>query len=79
MLAPVIDEVATELGEKAKVAKINVDENPATASRYGIRGIPALLVFRDKKVVEQMLGGRTKKEIRDAIVRHILYPDVACS
>ena len=55
-LAPVVDEVAKHYHGKLKVMKMDVDKNNATPSRYGIRGIPALLIFKDGKVAEQIVG-----------------------
>ena len=55
-LAPVVDQVATEHQGKLKVMKMDVDKNNLMPGRYGIRGIPALLVFKDGKVVEQIVG-----------------------
>jgi len=63
MLAPVIDELATELGARVRVAKLNIDENPATAARFGIRGIPTLLVFSAGREVDRMVGVLPKAEI----------------
>src|SRR3981189_3482035 len=55
-LAPVVDEVATQYHGKLKVMKMDVDSNTATPMRYGIRGIPALLIFKDGKVAEQIVA-----------------------
>jgi thioredoxin 1 len=55
-IAPVVDSLATTYAGKLKVAKVNVDENAATPSRYGIRGIPTLLFFKDGKVADQVVG-----------------------
>ncbi|MDR3741386.1 MAG: thioredoxin [Terracidiphilus sp.] len=55
-IAPVVDSLATTYAGKLKVAKVNVDENGATPSRYGIRGIPTLLFFKDGKVTDQVVG-----------------------
>ena len=55
-IAPIVDSVATAYSGKLKVAKVNVDQNGATPSRYGIRGIPALLFFKDGKVADQIVG-----------------------
>lgn len=55
-IAPIVDAVASAYAGKLKVAKVNVDENGATPSRYGIRGIPTLLFFKDGKVTDQMVG-----------------------
>ncbi len=55
-LAPIVDEVAKEYAGKVKVMKMDVDSNAATPMRYGIRGIPALLIFKDGKVADQIVG-----------------------
>jgi len=56
MIAPAIESLATAYAGRAKVGKLNVDENPDVAAAYGVRSIPTLLVFRDGKVVEQQIG-----------------------
>ena len=71
MLSPVVDELATELAGRVRVAKLNVDENPATAARFGIRGIPTLLVLRDGREVDRMVGVLPKAEIARRLDRAI--------
>ncbi len=56
MIAPIVDGMATTYAGKLKVAKVNVDQNGAVPARYGIRGIPALLFFKDGKVADQIVG-----------------------
>jgi thioredoxin 1 len=63
MLSPVLDEIAAELGDKLIVAKVNVDENPVTAGRYGILAMPTLSVFRNGAVVSQVVGARPKRRL----------------
>jgi thioredoxin 1 len=63
MIAPVLDEIATEQTGRAKVAKVNVDENPALAARFGIRSIPTLLFFAGGEVKDQLVGVAGKKVI----------------
>jgi len=60
VMAPVIDQLATEFTGRATVGKVNVDEQPALAQQYGIRSIPALLVFKDGHVVDQAVGITSK-------------------
>jgi thioredoxin 1 len=62
-LAPTVDEVANEYSGRVKVAKMDVDRNQATPMRYGIRGIPALLIFKGGKVAEQIVGYVPKETI----------------
>jgi thioredoxin 1 len=68
-LAPVVDEVATQYQGKLKVMKMDVDKNNATPGRYGIRGIPALLIFKGGKVAEQIVGFVPKEQIDQALGR----------
>ena len=67
MLAPTIEEIAGEYEDKVKVGKLNVDDNPNTATKYGIRGIPTLLFFKSGKVVQQVTGVKSKAEIKKII------------
>ena len=70
-LAPVVDQVASEYQGKLKVMKMDVDRNSLTPGKYGIRGIPALLVFKDGKVAEQIVGFVPKEQIDTALSRVI--------
>lgn len=63
MLGPVLDEIATEQSARVKVAKVNVDENPALAARFGIQSIPTLLYFAGGKLLHQTVGASGKKAI----------------
>ena len=67
MIAPILDELAGELKEKARIVKINVDENPAVASQYGVMSIPTLLLFKDGKKVDQKVGGQAKPQLKTFI------------
>jgi thioredoxin len=69
MIAPVIDELAAELAGRVRVAKLNVDENPVTASRFGLRSIPTLLVLRGGREVDRMVGVQPKQEIATRLLR----------
>jgi thioredoxin 1 len=66
-LAPIVDEVATEYSGKLKVMKMDVDRNSATPMRYGIRGIPALLLFKDGKLADQIVGYVPKDTIARSV------------
>ena len=59
-----IAEIATELGEKVTIAKINIDENPETPGRYGVRGIPTMLLFKDGQPVAQKVGAAPRSQIQ---------------
>ena len=63
MLMPVLEEVATEMGDKIKVVKVNIDENPATPSQYGVRSIPTLALFKDGQAVSTKVGVHPKGTI----------------
>ena len=63
MLAPVVEELATELAGRVRVAKLNVDENPATAARFGVRSIPTLLVLSRGREMDRIVGVQPKAEI----------------
>ncbi len=70
-LAPVVDEVAQSYSGKVKVTKMNVDQNPATPQRYGVRGIPTLLLFKGGQVQEQIVGYVPKDTIEKALNKHV--------
>ncbi len=66
-MAPHLDAVAEELGEEVKVAKLNVDDNPMAASKYGVRGLPTLILFKEGKVAGTHLGAMSKQRISEWI------------
>ena len=68
-IAPVVDSLAATYAGKLKVAKVNVDENGATPSRYGIRGIPTLLFFKSGEVAGQIVGMCSKRDLKSNIDR----------
>ena len=70
-IAPIVDGVAAAYAGKIKVAKVNVDQNGATPSRYGIRGIPALLFFKGGKVADQIVGYVPQEVIEEKVKRLI--------
>ncbi len=63
MIAPVLEEVAGEYGGRLKVAKLNIDENPATPPKYGIRGIPTLMLFKNGNVEATKVGAVSKSQL----------------
>ncbi len=63
MVAPIVEELAGEYEGRVKFVKLNTDENPAVSSRYGIRSIPTLLVFKDGQLVDRIVGVAPKQEI----------------
>jgi len=65
--SPILDELSAELGDAVKIAKINVDDNPESAAKYGIMSIPTLMVFRDGKVVEQLTGVQSKQTLKSIV------------
>jgi len=77
MIAPAVDAVAESYAGKLKVAKVNVDQNGATPGRYGIRGIPALLFFKDGKVADQIVGYVTQNVIEEKVERLLASARVA--
>ncbi len=66
-ITPMIQELAGDYGDKLKFTKINVDENPITPSKYGIRAIPTLIFFKEGSVAEQITGAIAKAKLEDAI------------
>lgn len=67
MVAPMLEELAQELGETIKIAKMNVDENPKTPPLYGIRAIPTLILFKGGEVVEQITGVLPKDQLKSKL------------
>ncbi|KCZ93284.1 thioredoxin [Hyphomonas johnsonii] len=70
-MAPHLEAVSVDMAGKVKVAKINVDENPMVASKYGVRGMPTLMVFKDGKVAATHLGAMSKQAITDWIKQSV--------
>jgi thioredoxin 1 len=67
MIAPVVSELADQFDGKAKIGKLNVDENKATAAKYGVRSIPTLILFKDGEPVKQFVGVKPKSTFAKAI------------
>lgn len=63
MIAPILDEIASEQDGKVKIGKLNVDENPTTAQRFGVMSIPTLLVFRDGELDKRIVGAKGKAQL----------------
>src|SRR3989304_4866910 len=70
-IAPIVEEVATEYSGKVRVAKMNVDENPSPPGRYGVRGIPTLILFKNGQVVDQLVGAVPQNQLTDLIKKGI--------
>ena len=68
MLSPIIDELAIEFSGRAKVGKVNVDQNQIIAERYGIRSIPTLILFKNGAIVEQIVGTQTKEALKGKLI-----------
>lgn len=64
MIAPILDEIAEEYEGRLTIAKLNIDDNQGTAPKYGIRGIPTLLLFRDGEVVATKVGALSKGQLK---------------
>jgi thioredoxin 1 len=71
MIAPALEEIAAQLGPKAKIVKINIDENPRTPSAYGVRGIPTLMVFKGGQVAATKVGAAPKGALQNWIEQSI--------
>lgn len=67
MLAPVIDELAAEYAGKAKICKVNTEDNNDLAASHGIRSIPTIFIYKDGQIVETMIGAKSKKELASKI------------
>ena len=67
MIAPALDEIATEMAGRVKVAKLNIDDNPQTAIKYGVRSIPTLILFKDGKPAAMQVGAQPKSRLVDWI------------
>ncbi len=65
VLGPVVDEIAAEMKDKFKVVKINIDEAPEAPTKYGVRGIPTLMIFKGGEVVDTKVGGMPKSQLTE--------------
>ena len=75
MVAPVVDEIAQQYEGQIKVVKLNTDENPNVASKYGIRSIPTLMIFKDGQRVDMVVGAVPKTTLANALEQHISPPE----
>lgn len=64
-LSPVVDEIASEMGDKVKVVKVNIDEAPEAPTKYGVRGVPTLMIFKNGEVVDTRVGGLPKSQLSE--------------
>ncbi|AXA36339.1 MAG: thioredoxin [Candidatus Hydrogenedentota bacterium] len=71
MVAPIIDELATEYNGKLKVGKVNVDDHQEVAARYGIASIPTLMIFKNGQLVERIVGALPKPMLKQVIDKHV--------
>ena len=69
MIAPLLDELASEYEGKVRIGKVNIDEFAALASHYGVRAIPTLLLFKNGQVAEQVVGMKSKRELKSSLDR----------
>jgi thioredoxin 1 len=67
MIAPALEEIAQDLGDRVTIAKLNIDENPTTPTKYGVRGIPTLMVFKDGAVAATKVGALPKNQLQSWI------------
>ncbi|HEY0901573.1 MAG TPA: thioredoxin [Micavibrio sp.] len=69
-MSPLVDELAGEVGDAVKVVKINIDESPNAPTKYGVRGIPTFMIFKDGKVVDTKVGSMSKTALSDWVKNH---------
>ncbi|MBI4322611.1 MAG: thioredoxin [Chloroflexi bacterium] len=70
-IAPIVDELAAEYADKLKVTKLDVDRNPNTAGQFGVMSIPTLILFKEGKPAERLVGYMPKDQLRKAISKHV--------
>jgi len=71
MIAPILDEIASEYADQLKIAKLNIDENQATPQKYGIRGIPTLMLFKNGNIEATKVGALSKSQLTAFIDSHL--------
>lgn len=74
MIAPIVEELAEEFEGRAKIGKVDVDNNPQTAMQYGVRSIPTLLFFKDGEVADQLVGATSKKSLAQKLDSLVSQP-----
>lgn len=74
MVAPVLEEIAAERGEQLKIAKLDVDANPVSAGRFGVRAIPTMIVFKDGREAQRLVGYMPKERLLQQIQPHMTTP-----
>jgi thioredoxin 1 len=72
MVAPVLEEVATEQGDKIRIAKLDVDANPITAGRFGVRAIPTMIVFKNGREADRIVGYHPKPQLMQKLAPHLV-------
>ncbi|MEH7236255.1 thioredoxin [Bacillus sp. JJ1562] len=70
MIAPVLEELDTEIGDKVKIVKLDVDDNQETAAKFGVMSIPTLLVFKNGEVVDKVVGYQPKEALAERLANH---------
>ena len=70
-IAPILEELATELDGKLKIAKVNIDENDAVAAEYGVRAIPTMILFKGGQVADTLVGMRPKAALKAKVAAHV--------
>jgi len=71
MISPSIDELAAEMGEQVQIVKVNIDDNPDTPTKYGVRGIPTLMMFKNGETVSTKVGALPKGQIQEWIEENV--------
>ena len=71
MQSPILKEVAGELGDKVRVIKIDVDQNPEISSRYSVQSVPTLIIFKNGKLIWRQSGVATKSQLKDILIQNI--------
>ena len=70
-IAPALEDIAAEMGDRVTIAKVNIDDNPSIPAKYGVRGIPTLMLFKDGEVASMKVGARPKGKIQEWIEESI--------